>query len=215
MRILIVDDHTLFRDGLELLLGKLDPRIEMFEASDLPSALEAARQLGHIDLVLFDLGLPGVSGIPALTEFRRANGSLPVVVLSGLADRQTVIEALENGAMGFIPKTTSSETLHHALKLVLDGGIYLPEGAWESAEHAAVPRSAPAVKRLSELDLTERQRQVFKLIIQGRPNKVIARELGVTESTVKAHIKPILKALNVTSRVGAILEVGHLGLLLD
>jgi DNA-binding NarL/FixJ family response regulator len=215
MRILIVDDHTLFRDGLKLLLGKLDQSIETLDASDLPSALEAAGRLGPIDLVLFDLGLPGVSGIQALTEFRQVNTGLPVVVLSGLADRRTVIEALENGAMGFIPKTTSSDALYGALKLVLDGGIYLPEGAWESPKHGAVPRSVPAVKRLSELDLTERQRQVFKLIIQGRPNKVIARELGVTESTVKAHIKPILKALNVTSRVGAILEVGHLGVLLD
>lgn len=216
MKTLIVDDHALFREGLKLLLARIDPQIETAEAGDLPAALRATIQHPDIGMVLFDLGLPGLAGMEALTEFRRLNASLPVVVLSGLLDRRTVIEALERGAMGFIPKTTSAHALAHALKVVLDGGIYLPASALEFADFTATASMAvPMSKHLSELDLTRRQMEVFKLIVQGRPNKLIARELGVSESTVKSHIKPILKALNVTSRVGAILEVGRQRLLLD
>lgn len=214
MKILIVDDHELFRAGLKLLLAKLDATIDTAEAGELSSALAAAQADPDIELVLFDLGLPGVSGMQALSEFRRLNESLPVVVLSGLVDRPTVIEALERGAMGFIPKTISPDGLDAALKTVLAGGICLPPTALAGG-HLPAPSGRPAGKHLAELDLTARQWQVFKLIVQGRPNKLIARELGVSESTIKSHVKPILKALKVSSRVGAILEVGRLGLLLD
>jgi DNA-binding NarL/FixJ family response regulator len=216
MKTLIVDDHALFRDGLTLLLARINPQIQTVDAGDLPAALRVACQHPDIGLVLFDLGLPGIAGMEALSEFRRLNAHLPVVVLSGLLDRRTVMEALERGAMGFIPKTTSSQALAQALKVVLDGGIYLPASALEFADFtASAPPAVPMSKHLSELDLTQRQMEVFKLIVQGRPNKLIARELGVSESTVKSHIKPILKALNVTSRVGAIVAVGRQRLLLD
>jgi DNA-binding NarL/FixJ family response regulator len=214
MKILIVDDHSLFREGLKLLLIQLNPKIQTVEASDLPSALSASQQHLDLDLVLFDLGLPGVSGMPALAEFRRLNEGLPVVVLSGTADRDTVMEALECGAMGFVPKTTTAQVLNSALKTVLLGGIHLPSTVLNDGYITTTP-CRPASRCLSELMLTARQREVFKLILQGRSNKVIARDLGVTESTIKSHVKPILKALNVTSRVGAIVEVGRLGVLLD
>jgi DNA-binding NarL/FixJ family response regulator len=212
MKILLVDDHALFREGLKLLLAKLNRQAEVLDAHDLAAALEVAEQDTGIELVLFDLGLPGVTGLAALAEFRRLNPALPVVVLSGLTDRRTVIEALEHGAMGFIPKSATPETLDHALQTVLNGGIHLPASTMEDAEPLRFVPGCPPLKQMSELNLTERQIQVFKLIVQGRPNKLIARDLGVSESTVKAHIKPILKALNVTSRVGAILEVARLGI---
>lgn len=214
MKLLIVDDHVLFREGLKLLLEQLDPSVEITDAGDLDAAFTAVQQHGRFDLVLLDLGLPHLLGLQALIEFRRRNESLPVVVLSGSADRLTAIGALEHGAMGFIPKTIAPDALCEALKTVLAGGICLPLAAMDAAHLAAGPHRL-ALKRLSELGLTQRQREVFKMIIQGRPNKLIARELGVTESTIKAHVKPILKALNVSSRVGAILEVGRLGMVLD
>lgn len=212
MKILIVDDHVLFREGLKLLLGQLDAAMEMVEAGDIDAALDTARAHPDIDLVLLDLGLPGASGLAALNNFRRAS-ELPVVVLSGLADRATVLEAIECGAMGFVPKTMSLDVLNEALKTVLSDGVCLPPSVLSDDTGLAPVR--PANQRLSGFGLTARQRQVFKLIVQGRPNKLIARDLGVSESTVKAHVKPILKALNVTSRVGAILAVGRQGILLD
>ena len=215
MKILVVDDHALFREGLRLLLAKLSPQARTVDVGDLNAALAAARQHDDFDLVLFDLGLPGVSGMAALKEFRRANEALPVVVLSGLADRLTVLEAIEHGAMGFIPKTASPEALNVALRKVLSGGVCLPAAVLQADVPQLGLDRPPPLKCLSELNLTQRQQQVFKLIVQGRPNKLIARDLGVSESTIKAHVKPILKALDVTSRIGAILAVGRLGLQLD
>jgi DNA-binding NarL/FixJ family response regulator len=136
------------------------------------------------------------------------------VVLSGLSDKQTVLDALHHGAMGFIPKTASMAALEGALKAVVSNRIYLPSTALETSV-ASVSLNNQPHKKLSDMPLTERQKQVFKLILQGKPNKVIARDLGVAESTIKSHVKPILQALNVTSRVQAIVEMGRLGLPLD
>ncbi len=217
MKILVVDDHVLFREGLKLILGKLDPATVVVEAGDLEDALELAARHDDLALALFDLGLPGVNGIDALSKFRLERENLPTVVLSALEDPQTVFDALARGAMGFIPKTTSLETLHAALQVVLSNGIYVPALALGAHPPPAAPRTheRAAVKCLSELGLTDRQMQVFRLIVQGKSNKMIANHLRIAESTIKQHVKPILKSLNVTSRVGAILEVARRGMSLD
>jgi DNA-binding NarL/FixJ family response regulator len=215
MKLLLVDDHLLFREGLKLILKTLDVCAVTCEAGSLDEALRVSGQNSDIDLVLFDLGLPGKHGMDALSEFRRCFEALPVVVLSGLADQATIINALERGAMGFIPKSMSSQSLHDALQIVLSGGVFVPPLADAGTEPFVNDRASSAaqpLQRLSALGLTARQMQVFRLIVQGKPNKVIARDLGVAESTVKSHVKPILKALNVTSRVGAILEMGRTGI---
>lgn len=214
MKILIVDDHSLFREGLKLLIREVHGACPIVEAGNLEEALAVAQLNADCDLVLFDLGLPGTCGMDALARFRALNGHLPVVVLSGLCNGETVTQALECGAMGFIPKTVDSTALHTALKLILSGGVYLPPPTLMGVCNGSPSR--PEVSgAFSSLELTKRQRDVFKLIIQGRPNKLIARDLGISESTVKAHVKPILRALQVTSRVGAILEVSRLGLVLE
>lgn len=216
MKILLIDDHDLFREGLKLLLLKLDPDCILLDARNLHDGVELARQ-ADIDLVLFDLGLPGYSGTEALALFREQNCNLPVVVLSGLISREMVIAALECGAMGFIPKTASTETLGSALQMVLANGVYIPPSVFSSLPPGPAPTCIPAVPlaNASQLNLTERQLQVFKLIVQGKSNKAIARDLGLTESTIKAHVKPILKSLNVTSRIEAILEVSRRNILLN
>jgi DNA-binding NarL/FixJ family response regulator len=215
MKILLVDDHLLFRDGLKLILNKLDVRSVTLEAGSLEEAVQAAGQHSDIHLVLFDLGLPGRHGMDALSEFRCRFESLPVVVLSGLSDKATIIDALEQGAMGFVPKSMPSQSLHDALQIVLAGGVFVPpleDPPLAPIGDGTATSAAQPLQRLSALGLTARQMQVFRLIVQGKPNKVIARDLGVAESTVKAHVKPILKALNVTSRVGAILKMGRAGI---
>lgn len=214
MKILIVDDHSLFRDGLKLLIREVHGACPILEAGNLEDALVVARQHADCNLVLFDLGLPGACGMAALTRFRTLYEHIPVVVLSGLCSREMVERSLECGAMGFIPKTVDSVVLHAALKSILSGKVYVPQHALMDA-HGNEPPLSELSDAFSSLELTQRQREVFKLIIQGRPNKLIARDLGIAESTVKAHVKPILRALRVTSRVGAILEVSRLGLTLE
>ncbi|WP_334190501.1 response regulator transcription factor [Noviherbaspirillum sp.] len=216
MKILIVDDHVLFREGLKLLLLKLNPDMTAIEASNLDDALHLTTRHDDIDLVLFDLGLPGRHGVDALSEFRQENDHLPTVVLSAQEDPRTVLDALVQGAMGFIPKTTSFDALQAALQTVLNHGIYVPPVTF--GNQAAAPslrKSTRPAMQLSELGLTDRQMQVFRLIVQGKSNKAIAKQLCIAESTIKQHVKPILKALNVTSRVGAIVEVARLGIVLD
>ncbi|XVJ68814.1 MAG: response regulator transcription factor [Rhizobacter sp.] len=214
MKVLLVDDHVLFRQGMQLMLERLAPSIETFEAGDLPSALVMAQTQSDLDMVFFDLGLPGVSGMDALVAFKQAHDGLPVVVLSALSDKQTVLDALYHGAIGFIPKSASMLALEGALKAVVSNRIYLPATALDVPD-ASVLRDSSTYKKLAELPLTDRQKEVFKLILLGKSNKVIARDLGVAESTIKSHVKPILQALNVTSRVQAIVEMGRLGVELD
>ena len=214
MKVLLVDDHVLFRQGIHLLLERLSPSIQVFEAGDLPSALAMAQAQPGLDLVFFELTMPGTSGLDALAAFTQAHHSLPVVVLSGLSDKQTVLDALCQGAMGFIPKSASMTALEGALQAVVSNRIYLPDTA-EDLSHVPVPWCTSSYKKLTELPLTDRQKEVFKLILLGKPNKAIARDLGVAESTIKSHVKPILQALNVTSRVQAIVEMGRLGVQFD
>jgi len=139
-----------------------------------------------------------------------------VVVLSAVGDRETILKTLDVGAMGFISKNSSSKVLLGALRLVLSGGVYLPPEVLEQRSGGAPLPAAPSGERwqnaLATLDLTERQLQVLKLVIQGKPNKIIARELNVAEGTVKIHVTAILKALNVGNRTQAILALGKLGL---
>lgn len=215
MKILLVDDHALFREGLKLMLARLNPDASALEAGTLDEALQIARAHADITLVLLDLGLPGTQGIDALSRFRHEREDLPVVVLSAQEDRQTVLDALARGAMGFVPKTTSMDVLRAALEVVLANGIYVPRIAF--ADGAVEPAPGPAMqgRKLSELGLTERQVQVFRLIVQGKSNKAIASTLNIAESTIKQHVKPILRALGVTSRVGAILETARQGISLD
>ncbi len=217
MKLLLVEDHDLFREGLKLILAKLDGQLVLIEATNLADGIAAASQHPDLRLVLFDLGLPGYSDLDALKAFKKVNDRLPVVVLSGAIDKETVLAALEAGAMGFIPKTASTEILWSALQLVLANGIYIPSSILDAsfASNVVIPKKPPCTKSLSEMGLTKRQIEVFQLILSGKSNKAIARDLGLTESTIKAHIKPILKILNATSRVQAILEVSRLKISLD
>jgi DNA-binding NarL/FixJ family response regulator len=217
MKLLLVEDHDLFREGLKLILTKLDAQLVLIEATNLTDGIAAASQHPDLRLVLFDLGLPGYSDLDALKAFKKAHDRLPVVVLSGTMDKETVFAALEAGAMGFVPKTASTDILWSALQLVLANGIYIPCSILDSSPvlNLAAPAKATPIRSLSKMGLTKRQIEVFKLILSGKSNKAIARDLGLTESTIKAHVKPILKTLNASSRVQAILEVSRLKISLD
>src|SRR5687767_7176263 len=212
MKILVVDDHPLVRDAMSQLMSQLGGDISVLEAADCAAGLEAAKAHSDIDLVLLDLNLPGLRGIPALERFREQHPATPVVIVSMFRDRDTVNEAIRRGAMGFIPKSSSRDTIVNALRLILAGSVYVPpeaaigENARDDAPPLAHARSA------SELGLTARQGQVLALLMKGRSNKHICRDLGLAERTVKAHMSAVLNALKVTSRTQAVIAAGKLGL---
>ena len=217
MKILVVDDHPLIREAMRSVLKQLDPAIEVLEAGDCESALAIAAAEPDLGLVLLDLRLPGTSGLAGLEVLRERHANVPVVVLSASEDRNEVMRALDLGAMGYIPKTQPSNVMISALKLVLSGGVYLPaevmsqpavpppeaqpsDNAYDSKTHAAA------------LGLTPRQAEVLALLIQGKPNKLICRDLNLAEGTVKIHVAAILKALGVMNRTQAVVAVSRMGL---
>jgi DNA-binding NarL/FixJ family response regulator len=212
MKILVVDDHPLVRDALSSLVSELGGDTTVLQAPDCAAGLEAARANSDIDLVLLDLNLPGLRGIPALERFRREHPAMPVVIVSMFRDRETVHEAIRRGAIGFIPKSSSRETIVNALRLILAGSVYVPPEA--ATGDSAREDAAPLVhaRSAAELGITPRQGQVLALLMKGRSNKQICRELGLAERTVKAHMSAVLNALKVTSRTQAVIAAGKLGL---
>ena len=215
MKILLIDDHTLFREGMRLVLSQLEPGCDIVEASTCRAAIEEANTHDDFDVVLLDLNLPDMGGLEALSILREEHPHMPVVVLSASDDRATVLEALDRGAMGFIPKSSSSQVMMGALRLVLAKGVYLPLAVLNSTAPAPSPaQSSPPARPLqaADLGLTERQMDVLGLIVQGKPNKLICRDLGLAEGTVKTHVTAVLRALGVTNRTQAVLAVSRLGL---
>jgi DNA-binding NarL/FixJ family response regulator len=220
MHVLLVDDHALFREGLALLLRPLMPGLVAREAGSCEEALQSLQEQGLVDLVLMDLGLPGMSGLQGIATLREQWPAMPVVALSSADDRDTVLQAIDAGAMGFIPKSATSAVLIAALKLILARGIYLPPSAFLGSAPTApapLPTAAPASagKRASDLGLSPRQSEVLYLILQGKPAKLIEREMNLAAGTVKAHTSAVLRALNVTTRTQAVVAAGRLGLRFD
>jgi DNA-binding NarL/FixJ family response regulator len=209
VRILLVDDHVLFREGLKFLLRSLDAAVQLDEAGDRTQALERA-SAGNYDLILLDLKMPGVEGMDALEAMREAVPTTPLVVLSGEEYPHVVRAAIELGAMGFIPKSSTPEVLIQALRLVLARGVYLPPAVLDQRAAAPAPRSEAGAAKLP--GLTDRQMDVLRCVIQGKPNKVIARELDISEGTVKAHLSAVMHALGARNRTEAVYAAAKLGL---
>jgi DNA-binding NarL/FixJ family response regulator len=208
MKALIVDDHALIRDALGRVLVSLVPDAAVLEAGD------ANQALATLERVLLDLNLPGAHGLSLLPTLRARHPATAVVIISANVDPAGVKRALDQGALGFISKSSSNEVLKHALQLVLAGGVYIPPQIFGGSAVAAGMPVARGLRAPAEIGLTERQAQILALMMRGEPNKIICRELGLAESTVKNQITAILKALEVTSRTQAVLAVERLGLAL-
>lgn len=223
MRILIADDHRLIVEGVKLKLSELGPDTQFVMAMDMAELREAihAPDASSFALALIDLAMPGVHGNDHLTEVIERLPQVPVIVLSGSEDPGLMKGLLAMGVQGFIPKAYSPDVMLSAVRLVLSGGVYVPplllqeraDGAATStastAPSAPLTQAPPAVaadsleERLRKL-LTERQIDVLRLLSQGKPNKLIARDLGISEGTVKIHLAAIFRALNVRNRVEAV-----------
>jgi DNA-binding NarL/FixJ family response regulator len=215
MKILVVDDHPLIREALKQVLSTLDTGIQVLEAQSAKEGFVVSEAHPDLHLILLDLGLPGEDGMEALSLFRERAPQVPVVVFSASDHPDVVKRAIDAGAMGFIPKTSSNALLVNALRFVLAGGVYLPLEVLRqpSSESGGFAGSAPGGSSgLRDLGLTQRQAQVLALLVQGKSNKLICRELNLAEGTVKVHVAAVLKTLGVANRTQAVLAVSRLGI---
>ncbi|NQU62349.1 MAG: response regulator transcription factor [Rhodospirillales bacterium] len=210
MKILLADDHALFRDGLRHVLSSFNPDIRIVEAADYPDALALANSEKDIHLALVDLAMPGMERFSGLAALCDRLGDIPVVVVSANEDNNDVRRALGCGVAGYIPKALDSEVIRTALGRVLAGETYLPPSmvGWDK-ETEPVPKVKPPPR------LTPRQRDVLGFIAQGYSNKKIATELNLAEGTVKLHVAALLKALGVNNRTEAVFEATVLGLVVS
>ena len=214
MKVLVVDDHSVFRTGLVQLLKTLDDDVDVLEANRFDEAERLVSQHGDFDLITVDLVMPDSEPFVGLGALRSAAPQVPLVVVSVIEQRRDVIRAIELGAMGYIPKAANAEEIVQGLSQVLEGNIYVPRALLNQSE-ATPSASSPSVtadnRRLVEA-LTQRQKEVFELLAQGKSNPEIARELGVSAHTVRIHISAILRALGVSNRTqAAVLAAGNSG----
>lgn len=208
-KILIVDDHPMFRDALRGAVKFALADATVFEAGSIDAAREAIRGESGIEIVLLDLSLPGTSGFDGLVLLRSSFPRIPIMIVSGLDDPRIVQEAIRLGAAGFVPKSVDKSTLAKALSEVLSGSVFVPDDLAQTLPGpCAAPGTSDIATRLAEL--TPAQMRVLQLIRHGRLNKQIAHELGVSETTVKAHVSEILRKLNVVSRTQAVIETAQL-----
>jgi DNA-binding NarL/FixJ family response regulator len=198
LTVLIADDHPLVRDALARTVRELNAEVQVHQAGSLDALLALACN-GGAELALVDLNMPGMDGVRGLARLRAAAPTLPVVVASGQEDAATIRAVMAAGAVGFIPKSERPEVLLSALRLVLSGGSYVPARLIDAP---ATPTG----------DLTPRQLDVLALLLRGEPNKLIARELGLTEGTVKIHIAAILRTLQARNRTEAVVRARALGI---
>jgi two-component system, NarL family, nitrate/nitrite response regulator NarL len=211
MHILLVDDHTLFREALLHVLNQLEPQIIVLEAANAEEAKQLITRSPNLDLVLLDIDLPLVDGLTALPGLRELAPTVPIVVLSGSEATEHVKRALDNGAVGYIPKSSSGHEMLAALRRVIQGDIFIPPRLLgklgtptPSLENSPDGHSATSL-------LTSRQLEVLELMVQGLPNKSIAKTLAVAEGTVKLHVAAILRALGARNRTQAVTEAVRQG----
>ena len=215
MKILLADDHDLFRAGLGMVLNELGEGTQLVQAANLTDAMQCAHAESDLDLALLDLKMPAMNGVDGLQQFCTQFPEVPVIIVSGSDDLSDVHQALGNGAAGYIHKSTTPSVMLSALRLVLAGGIYVPPQAMRQEPARTAALAATQAKGVGENRLTARQLEVLRLLALGKPNKLIARELDLSEGTVKIHLSTIFRVLDVNNRTEAVLAAQQLSLNLD
>jgi len=205
MKALIADDHPMVRDALSRTLRGVEPGIEIIEAADAPSALSLLQQHA-VSLLLVDLQMPGMDGVAGVRRLRALFPTVPLVVVSADQEPATVRAAFAAGAAAYLPKSEPPEVLQQALRLVLAGGTYTPALVMADAGGPGGAAGRPDLHAL-----TPRQRDVLRGLSRGLPNKLIARELNLSEGTVKIHIAAVLRTLRARNRTEAVVLARQLG----
>ena len=208
-RVLIVDDHSLVRDGLRSILEVSFPECEILEADSFEQALEELQKADEVDLVLLDLNIPDVNRLSGLKQLRADFPSTPVVMVTGVVDPIVMRDALAAGAAGYVPKSLKRQAILDALQQVLAGEIYLPDLETTERDDARLREDEEIRARIDSL--TPQQRTVLGHLVAGLLNKQIAHELSVSMTTVKAHVSAILQKMNVYSRTQAVIMANRVG----
>jgi len=208
--ILVADDHPLFRDAMINIIKQQFIDCTTFETQDLPQTLQFSATGSELDLILLDLNMPGMAGFDGLITLRNQSPTVPVVIVSAEQDKKIILQTLAYGAVGFITKSSSKETIANALVSVLDGDVYLPpevirQGA-SSSQLSNLSANSDRVSDTKLASLTRRQLMVLKCMSKGQANKQIAADLKISETTVKSHVSEILKKLGVYNRVQAVVS---------
>jgi DNA-binding NarL/FixJ family response regulator len=201
VKILIIDDHALFRAGLRMLLSTIGQNVSCLEAADVSEGLAIISQHADLQLCLLDLALKNEHGLDAIQKIKETAPQVAVVVVSGADDIATIRRCIDAGAMSFIPKSVAPEALTQALQHVLNGAVYLPEQIVSAME-----------KPQKHALLTPRQMQVLQCLNRGLPTKLISRELGLSEHTIKEYIALVFQALGARNRTEAVIKAGQLRL---
>jgi len=216
MKIIIADDHRLLRETLVETFESLASGVEVLQASTLSEVDDILSAVGSVDLIVLDLMMPGMNGMAGLRGTCSRNPETPVIVLSGKIDRGTILETLKHGAKGFIPKTIGRSAMINALRLVLSGDTYVPTLALE--REGSSPADTDQSRDYGQWnkttffsDLTPREWDVLRVLVKGHPNKLIARELGLEEVTVKSHLSNVFRKLGVTNRAQAVAKTLEMG----
>lgn len=210
-KILIADDHPLFREAISSVIASGFEGSEILETADLDSALEITQENDDLDLILLDLNMPGMHGLNGLITLRNEAPTIPVVIVSAEEDKQIVLQAITCGAVGFITKSSPRPQMTEAIQQILNGNVYLPSDIIRTGKESTQRRTRNEENLISpELlgSLTRRQLLVLERMAKGESNKQIAYNLNIAETTVKAHVSAILRKLGVHNRVQAILSAG-------
>jgi DNA-binding NarL/FixJ family response regulator len=237
MKVLLVDDHPLILSALQLVIQNVGHGVTVLGVDSAARARATLRDDPDFDLVLLDLALGDADGFDVLVEFRATYPAVPVVVVSASERTSDVIRAIDSGAMGFVPKSSSQAELHEALRMIMSGSMYVPPSmlglafgqnrggdtapgglrAPDGSSAEGVPLGAAArpephqkVPSIDDIGLTPRQAEVLGLLLQALPNKLIARQLNLSVETVKDHVAAVLRALNVNTRTQAVMVVSQM-----
>ncbi len=212
MRIVLADDHRLVLEALDNYFKQIQPDIQIIAETDFDGAFEAVKASDWVDLVVLDINMPGMDGLGGLEKMREAFPGLPVVLISGETTIETVNRAIELGAAGFIPKDLGGSAAIKALELILSGEVYVPAKLMASSSiKKSEDQAAPAQEGAALASLTPREREVMGLLIEGKSNKEIARDLGLKDITAAFHLKGVFRKLEVSNRTEAVITAIRLG----
>jgi len=209
-KILIADDHPLFREAIHNVVSDGFPDSVVMETADLDSTLALTQEHDDLDLILLDLNMPGMHGLGGLINLRNEAPTVPVVIVSAEQDKQIVLQAITYGAVGFITKSSPRAQMTEAIEQILNGNVYLPSDIIRTQKSGSRRQEETSIPPELLQALTRKQLLVLERMTKGESNKQIAYNLDIAETTVKAHVSAILRKLNVHNRVQAILSAGDI-----